>query len=76
MVMVNKMLRVGDLLRYDGSDNSSWASNGTYGFVEKVLSDRKNFDWDLIIVRMTNGERAAITNELMKGWKVVAKRED
>jgi hypothetical protein len=76
MGMMNKMLRVGDLLRYDGGDNSSWASNGTYGFVEKVLSDRKNFDWDLIIVRMTNGERAAITNELMKGWKVVAKRED
>ncbi len=74
--MVNKMLRVGDLLKYEGHGQSTWAKNGTYGFVEKVLSDRKNFEWDLIIVRMTTGERAAITNELMKGWKVVAKRED
>jgi len=74
--MVNKMLRVGDLLRYDGNGGTPLVTGGTYGFVEKVLSDRKNFDWDLIIVRMTNGERAAITNELMKGWKVVAKRED
>ena len=74
--MVNKMLRVGDLLKYEGQREDTWATDGTYGLVEKVLSDRKNFDWDLIIVRMTNGERAAITNELMKGWKVVAKRED
>jgi hypothetical protein len=70
------MLRVGDLLRYDGSDGTPLVTGGTYGLVEKVLTDRKNFDWDLIIVRMTNGERAAITTELMKGWKVVAKRED
>ena len=70
------MLRVGDLLRYDGSDGTTLVTGATYGLVEKVLTDRKNFDWDLIIVRMTNGERAAITTELMKGWKVVAKRED